>query len=149
MADLLAALINRAGRYVGRGVNHEQESFEGALRVEPLVDGTAVMLTYIATRDDGIEVHAESTLLARAPDGRLCLWPVMRELPFVIAHPAVAGDDQSTTFSSGARDAVSEFREEITLALAENDGLVYSHAWGLPGGEFKQRSQCELRRVQG
>jgi len=46
-----------------------------------------LMLHFTAIGTDGRHLHKEATLLATAPDGRLCLWPVMEELPFVLPHP--------------------------------------------------------------
>jgi hypothetical protein len=118
--------------------------------VQPLVGGAAAMLHYTATRDDGTRVHAESTLLARASDGSLCLWPVMDELPYVLPHTLVsaASDDAAGeivhVFATGARGDTAVFREEITVRLVRGGRLLYAHAWGLPGGEFADRSHCEL-----
>lgn len=152
-SDLLSLLVARPGVYVGRGVNHEQEAFTGRLAVQPLVGGRAVLLTYTATRDDGVPVHEEATLLGRGPSGALCLWPVMEELPIVLPHPATAdatggaGTDvgaHQVVFASGPRSAVDAFREEITVTVRADGALVYAHAWGLPGGDFGDRSRCEL-----
>jgi hypothetical protein len=76
----------------------------------------------------------------------------MEELPFVLAHPAIeraaeiSGALQTVTFASGPRGATSEFREELTISVHPDGVLVYAHAWGLPGGEFGERSSSELRR---
>lgn len=154
MNDLLTVLAANAGVYVGRGVNYEQEAFTGRMHVQPLVGGLAVMLHYTAAREDGARVHEEATLLARSPAGSLCLWPVMEELPAVVPHEAVAGSVQSggmeyvQVFASGERSARESFREEITLAVKADGTLVYSHAWGMPGGEFGERSSCEMRRTE-
>lgn len=150
MSKLLSALVSGAHAYTGRGVNHVQEAFSGMFVVQPLVGGAAAMLHYTATRDDGIRVHSESTLLGRAADGSLCLWPVMDELPVVLAHTLIsaatddAAADSVHVFASGPRSNTTVFRQEITLRLLPGGRLLYAHAWALPGGEFADRSHCDL-----
>lgn len=152
MLDLLTSLAANAGRYVGCGINHEGERFTGSLDVQPLIGGTAVMLHYTAVREDGVQVHTESTLLGRTMEGKLCLWPVMQELPMILPHVALqepAALPEGTVgavFASGPREARHQFREEITLILLPGGGLRYAHAWGLAGGEFGERSSCETQR---
>jgi hypothetical protein len=154
VSDLLSVLAANAGVYVGRGVNHEQESFIGRMEVQPLVAGAGVMLHYIAARENGVRVHEEATLLGRCQSGTLCLWPVMEELPVVLPHEAIAVREHALdgehiqVFASGERAARELFREEITLAVRAGGTLLYSHAWGMPGGEFGERSSCEMRRAE-
>ncbi len=151
--NLLEILRSGPSLFLGVGTNHEGESFSGRLEIQPLVNATALMLHYTATRNDGKHLHQESTLLASAPDGVLCLWPVMEELPFVLPHRAInqtdkalAGDDMlAIVFASGPRDMTSVFREEITIAVKSSGELHIAHSWGMPGGGFAQRSHCTLR----
>jgi len=110
------------------------------------------MLHYTAVREDGVQVHAESTLLGRTSEGGLCLWPVMEELPMVLPHvalPELTALPQGAVgavFATGPREAKDQFREEITLIFLPSGGLRYAHAWGLGGSEFGERSVCEMQR---
>lgn len=147
--DILLALLSLPQEFAGDGVNHEGEKFRGALRIEPLVGGTAIMLHYTATLMDGRQVHAEATLLARNEQGKLCLWPVMQELAAVIPHVevgAVAGGcpPVTATFASGPREALDVFREEIAISQGDDASLTYAHSWGLPHGQFAARSSCKM-----
>lgn len=152
--DILQSLLALPRSFAGRGVNHEGETFDGALALQPLVGGAALMLNYTATLLDGRVAHSEATLLGRNTDGRLCLWPVMQELPVVIPHveipvsPSGAGR-AAAAFSSGPRDVVDAFREEITITLSHDGKLTYAHSWGLPQGTFEERSRCEMIAVGG
>ncbi|MDP2366760.1 hypothetical protein [Rhodoferax sp.] len=150
--NLLTTLLRTPGQYTGHGVNHEGERFHGALEVQPLVNNSALMLHYTATREDGVRVHSEATLLAHNAAGMPCLWPVMAELPFVLPHTETsntAQDDATlvVVFSSGPRDNMEAFREDITIEVSPNGRLRYAHSWGMPGGVFAQRSSCDLVRA--
>lgn len=147
--NLLAALLRNPRNYAGQGVNHEQERFHGVLEIQPLINNSALMLHYTATREDGMLVHSESTLLASNAEGKLCLWPVMAELPFVLPHPQTSQtrhDDGTlvVVFSSGPRDAVDVFREDITIEVGANGQIRYAHSWGMPRGAFAERSSCNM-----
>ncbi|MEI7682636.1 MAG: hypothetical protein WCK07_24815, partial [Betaproteobacteria bacterium] len=72
------------------------------------------------------------------------------ELPFVLPHAQKAlirSEDGgvSVVFASGSREDRGVFREEITIQLKPSGSLVYGHSWGMPGGEFAERSGCEFR----
>jgi len=142
---ILEALASGPSVYVGSGTNHDAERFAGSLEVQPLLGGIAVLLHYEAKLSSGEVVHAESTLLAPDMNGTLSLWPVMSELPGVLPHRAIVQSNAAATFSSGSRGDSSSFREEITISISDDGSLTYAHAWGMPGGEFAERSSCTLR----
>lgn len=147
--NILAALASGPKAYRGEGVNEERETFVGELRVTTLEKGRAVLLGYVATLPTGEVVHTESSLLATAPNGKLCLWPVMSEIPVVLPHPEIPAAASSetelkTVFGSGPRSEVMSFREEITIQINQDRSLVYAHAWGLPRGAFEARSSCRM-----
>jgi hypothetical protein len=146
---ILGVLASGPTAFRGEGVNHENESFIGELSVQALEGGRAVLLTYTAMLSTGNVVHSESTLLGTGPDGKLCLWPVMSELPVVLPHTEVmnkteTGNYTLAVFGSGARDDSTNFREEISIQVKSDGSLVYAHAWGLPGGNFEDRSSCRM-----
>ena len=147
--DLLAALANGPAIYTGAGTNHEGEAFTARLHVSKLVGGKALLLTYVATVDGGEVIHEESTLLSTNDEEDLCLWPVLHELPFVLPHPEFKRDvaEDGTiemVFASGPRSDVDIFREEISISVAKEGNVLYSHAWGMPGGRFEARSTCRF-----
>ena len=145
----LGVLTSGPTAFRGEGMNHESESFIGELKVQSLEGGRAALLRYTATLFTGNVVHSESTLLGTGPDGRLCLWPVMSELPVILPHTEVMNKTESgkyalAVFGSGERDDSARFREEISIQINSNGSLVYAHAWGLPGGNFEDRSSCSM-----
>ena len=145
---LVKRLMSLDQVFRGEGFNHEQERFAAQLRIEPIVDGRALLLRFQAMLLDGSIAHEECTLLGAGPDGNLCLWPVMSELPTVLPHmhqPTAAVGGGRFTFASGLRGDLSCFREEITIELGEDGSLTYSHAWGMPGEAIAPRSSvCML-----
>jgi hypothetical protein len=53
-------------------------------------------------------------------------------------------------FSSGNPDDRTSFREQIDLEIEAGRGIVmYRHRWGLPAGEFDERSWCRIARREG
>ena len=147
--NLLGVLTSGPTAFRGEGMNHENESFIGDLNVQSLEGGRAAQIRYTATLLTGNVVHSESTLLGTGPDGKLCLWPVMSEIPVVLPHAEVMNTTESgkyvlVVFGSGARDDSAIFREEISIQINSDGSLVYSHAWGLPGGNFEDRSSCRM-----
>ncbi|CAN5235599.1 hypothetical protein BH09PSE6_BH09PSE6_01820 [soil metagenome] len=147
---LLKALAAGNRHWSGSGTNHESERFTGRLVIQPIVNDRAVLLHFTATRLDGLHLHRESTLLGVNVASKLCLWPVMEELPFVAPHVETVNEttpDGATivVFSSGPRDDVGVFREQLTIELRPDGSLVYAHSWGMPGGHFGDRSSCALQ----
>ena len=147
--NILAVLASGPASFHGKGVNEEKKQFFGELQLRSLEGGRAVLLSYKATLETGVIVHTESTLLGTGPNGKLCLWPVMSEIPVVLPHTEllnVSNSDigESATFGSGPRDQSNSFREEITIGMNTDGSMVYSHAWGLPGGAFEDRSSCRM-----
>ena len=147
--NILRTLAFGPTSFRGEGVNEDSESFTGQLKVLVLEGGRAALLSYTATLSTGIVVHTESTLLGTSPNGKLCLWPVMSEIPVVLPHVEVMSKIDTpnqvvTVFGSGPREVSTCFREEITIQVNSDGSLVYAHAWGLPGGTFEDRSSCRM-----
>jgi hypothetical protein len=153
--DHLQLILAAAGKYAGTGVNHAAEAFTGNLELRALEGGNAAQLRYVATRSDGRHLHAETGLIACDASGELCLWPAMEEMPHLLAHRLIARDDTPAgatrfVFSSGNPDDRTSFREQIALEIEAGRGIVmYRHRWGLPAGEFDERSWCRFARREG
>src|SRR6185295_15274128 len=84
MSDILSVLLQHAGSYVGEGINHEQESFQGHLTLTPI--GQGFSLTFIATGLEGTIYHRESTLIAATFTGQIALWTLNSNVPGVLQH---------------------------------------------------------------
>jgi hypothetical protein len=147
--SLVQRLLALRSPLAGSGVNHAGERFTATLEIVRLAGGRAALLNYTATAIDGRHLHAESTLIGAATGGALCLWPVMEEQPFVLPHEHTATEETAiecrAVFATGPRNERGSFREEITIALRQDGSVVYAHAWGMPDGDFDERSRCLLR----
>jgi hypothetical protein len=143
------ALRDRAGRYTGRGINHDQQPFEGTLELSSVVSGKGLALTFTATGDDGTVYHEEHSVIGPGFDGALGLWTLCNNAPGMTAlalrrDGEVEGCRRSLVFGVGDPDDEGSFREEIALDLHADGSLGYRFAWGLPGGEFAPRSGLRL-----
>jgi hypothetical protein len=144
-------LIERAGRYAGHGIDHEDRPFHAELTVESLPGG-AVSLRYRATGIDGVVYQDHLCWIAMDEEGRLSLWELSEGRPLCLHHTLrhgapPAGTLASLVFGKGAQSDVEQYRAEIALDLWPDGGLSYRRAWGLPGSTFAPRSSARLGPV--
>lgn len=143
------ALADCEGVWRGSGSNQQGQPFSGRLEITPLVGRRAIQFHYLATSRDGNRIHEEVSLLGVAGNGQLCLWPVMSETETVLHHLSADQEFCSDslnrhTFRYGLPTDRQVFRHAITIELPDAGTLLYSHAWGLPGGEFAEQSMCRF-----
>lgn len=138
-------LLTRAGSYVGEGTNHEGERFSGELRLSAVGSRNGLSLWFRATGVEGAVYHEEHTLIGTRPDGRPALWTLNSNVPFLLEHVLVESSDSSSfRFRFGDPAASDTFREEIILTPHEDGRLTYAFFWGMPGGEFAERSAVTM-----
>lgn len=147
---LAEALLPWAGTYLGQGTNHEGEAFTGQLRLKGVVGGLGLRLHFRALLADGTLVHEEESLISHSLEGGWTLWCLNTNAPGAYAHKLVAGPlplgaTQAFVFEHGNVDDITSFRERITLSLHPEGALGYAYAWGLPGGEFAERSGLVMK----
>lgn len=140
-----------SGRYFGEGINHDNEPFKGLLQVRYLIGEAGLGLAFTATGIGGEVYHEEETLLGPGPKGELVLAtlnsndPVLRT--YALRREGAEGGSQHTyVFGIGDPAARDTFRCEVSLDLFESGDLGYRYAWGLPGGDFAERSGVRLRQ---
>lgn len=145
--DLLDAL--RSGRYMGEGVNHENQPFTGTLELRSVLGGLAWAFAFSAAGAGGAAFHEEESLLAASPSGAPCLVSVSTNDPLVrtydLRRDETEGEVRRLTFGWGQPEAKTTYRCQITLELYPNDDLGYRFAWGMPGEAFAERSGVRLR----
>jgi hypothetical protein len=147
----LAVLLERCGRFGGHGIDHDDQPLYGELELQPLPAGQGVWLTFRASGIDGSLLHDERSWVAFDAEGRLCLWTVSTLAEGVRHHVrrhgvAPAGIDTTLVFGSGDPGDERVHRVELAIDLWPDGALGYRSAWGLPGGDFRPRSQVRMER---
>lgn len=141
-------LFSLRGRFAGRGMNHEGQSFTGVFEVKP--EGHRLSLSFTATGDDGTSFHTESSLIGRSLSGPPALWVLSSNHPGVFERPlkrSSSADGRSVyVFGFGEVEDRATFREEILLEI-DPASVRYVYSWGLPGGDFAERSGCRMQRA--
>lgn len=154
MSDSAYDLVSkvRAGRYMGEGVNHEGQPFNGALELRSLLGQRAFGLSFSARGAGGEDYHQEETILGPGPQGELCLVSVNTNDPLLRTYALVRDETHEETrrlvFGWGRPEERETFRCQISLEVYPNGDLGYRYAWGLPGGGFADRSGVRMRVSQ-
>lgn len=147
---VISALLACAGRYRGEGVNHDGDPFEGAMVLRELPGGRTVGVVSSALGRDGTVYHSEESVIAPGADGVPVLQVISTNQPDGVRlrfHRETRSDDHVTlTFRVGDPAAMDSFREEVHFDLWSNDDVTHRYSWGLPGGEFADRSGSRMRR---
>jgi uncharacterized cupin superfamily protein len=139
----LDLLFSRAGTYLGEGTNHEGQKFTGTLKLHPSVAGKGLTLDFVAVGKDGIQYHREHSLVGLNPAESLSLWVLSTNHPGVVEHKLHASEG-GLVFRCGDFVDQRSFREEIAIDFWDNGDLGYRYSWGLPGGEFQERSSVRM-----
>jgi hypothetical protein len=109
--------------------------------------GNAVAATFVATGPTGEVFHDEHAIVAPTPDGVVTYHPVSNNLPFLLPHASAGeADGDEMVFASGDLASTAGFRETIAIGLGA-DSVEYTYSWGMPGGDFAERSRVVLRRA--
>jgi hypothetical protein len=148
MQSVFKKLESFCGTFRGEGINHEKQSFHGELTLSRGI--TCFNLHFKATGLDSTVYHEEQTTIALNAQEKLSLWSVNTNNPCMLEHPlrSMGESDGSTwiVFGFGNVHDTHTFREEIKLELLADFKLGYHYAWGLPGGNFEQRSGLRMAR---
>lgn len=154
MKTTLSQLNEMVGTYVGEGINHEGQPFEGRLQIESLLDGRGFDVKFTATGKDGKVYHKEESTIAPSIQEKLTLWNFNTNTPGLVPHEirksdAKTGAQLSLVFGFNQPSDKSTFREEVALDIWDQNSLSYTYSWGLPGGEFQERSGVRMAKQSG
>ena len=149
--NLLAHLLSFSNPLVGKGKTHTGQTVHGRLKIQSLVNGRAALLDYKLTTDGGEHFYSEAALLGLDKWERPCLWPVMVDFALTLAHEHLETEiyehDWIVTFSTGSREDVHEFRQEIEICGTSEREIKLTHGWGMRGTSFRSQFSCNLREV--
>ncbi|MBX2797294.1 MAG: hypothetical protein KTR31_06500 [Myxococcales bacterium] len=147
-------LLARVGRYGGHGINHEEEPFHGELVLQPLPGDRGVSLEFRAVGIDGTTYHHECAWIAPNAQGETVLYAIHANGGGVMQYERRHGTppegcDQTVVFGVGQPAEADELRLEVAIDLWPDGDLSYRHAWGLPGGDYKPRSDVRMSVERG
>ncbi|GGX42691.1 hypothetical protein [Saccharospirillum salsuginis] len=135
-------------RYVGQGVNHEGEDFEGTFLVEPVENTQAYNYSYRAVRiEDGTQVHYECGLIGVDEGGVPSIHTQMDELPSVSVHQQRRDEDDVHAFGFEGGGSLAGFVSELVFQF-NADGFRLTHRWAM-NAPLQDRSWCDLVAVDG
>lgn len=146
------SLLNEGlGSYQGSGTNHEGFSYIGRLTLKPALGNSLLQLTSSATSQTGEVYHDEASWIGKDLAGKLTLYVSSTNHPGVTPHSFNRIDtgsegEQKIIFRFGDLDNRNSFREEVTLAVYQDGRIRHHYAWGIPGGDFADRSGAMMKR---
>lgn len=150
MKQLLSVLSDLTGSYYGQGVNHENLPFSGTLTFSNSFQDKGFSIDFTARGADGTVYHKEHSVLGLNGQGGVSLWVMSDNHPGVMEHRLndgglTVGALHTFSFVAGVLSESNQFRESVTLDIWPDGDISYRYAWGLPGGEFKERSGLRLK----
>jgi hypothetical protein len=138
------------GKYLGEGINHEGQPFKAALEIlaKPEINGAS--FTFEARGNTEQLFHFESSLVGKNLRGETALWILSSNHPGIFERTLKTEEKTphgiKYIFAFGEKNNRNTFREEVHLELQENS-LRYIYFWGLPGGDFAERSGCVMKLI--
>ena len=143
--DILKKFV---GSYIGVGINHEEQKFNGTFNLQYSAELKSFRITFKATGSQGDVFHYEESTLAPSLMQKWTLWNLNSNTPGLAAHELTEAlqTDQAyiLTFTFGDITQTKSFRETVQLSLNSDQSLAYTYSWGMPGGEFKKRSTVQM-----
>lgn len=154
MKDLFKKLENICGFYEGHGINHEGQPFLGRFALSPVLGGRGFTLRFSAYGKDGTLYHQEESTIAPSISEKLFLWNFNTNTPGLVPHELRSyavkeGGRCSLVFGYNDSADSNTFREEVVLEVWPEGDISYVYFWGLPGGEFKERSGLRMAKKGG
>jgi hypothetical protein len=142
VADLVAQLLARTGRYVGGQTRPEDGAGEDVARitVTALPGGSGVMLAYEVLSTTGEIVHDEHAVLARTTGGTVLITSHSHDDVTVILHEDGDGHFPAT---AGA----TSFPMAIDIEVPEPGRLIYKWFYGWADKPMSLRDVGDLRAV--
>lgn len=147
---MISNLLQLNGRFVSEGVNHEGQPFKASYTAYSKPEISGMAFNFEAIGLDNKTYHAEFSLIGKDVRGQTCLWILSSNHPGVFerALKSERRTQQGTEFifAFGDKNDRSGFREEVLIELQPSI-IRYVYSWGMPGGDFAERSGCAMRLI--
>lgn len=152
MENLELAFEALSGKFVGKGINHGDLPFAGTFWSNKILGDKGIGFTFQAVGKDGTVYHRETSLLGKTFQGKLALWVMSSNHPGVIERRLVSSESLEGsgfiwTFGFGDKNDRNSFREEIRIEVQPEESVKYTYFWGLPGGDFAERSWALMELI--
>ncbi len=133
------------GNYTGKGINHEKQEFQGTMVLDAIVGEKGILLSFIAKGEDGTIFHEEKSTVCHSLESEtLTMWNLNSNMPGLVPHKLKEINERDwgleLVFGYNDRNDDKSFREEVKMELYSNGDVGYHYSWGMPGGDFAERS---------
>lgn len=149
--NLSAQLSKVTGKFRGTGTNHSKENFVGTFELNEVVQGKGFRLKFVAAGSDGTVFHEEESMIAPSLEEKWTLWNLNSNMPGLVAHELKTAEQVNEgirlEFAFGSVANRDSFREVISLTLRTDGTIHYLYSWGIPGGDFAERSGVTMSRL--
>lgn len=147
---MIHKLKKMKSRFVGEGINHEGQSFKASFEISSKPEINGVSFVFEAKGFDGTPFHLESSLIGKNMMGQTALWVLSSNHPGIFER-SLKGEEKTPSgykyiFGFGNIEDRNTFREEIHIELTDHT-VKYIYSWGLPGGDFSERSGCMMKAI--
>lgn len=132
------------GRFIGDGVNHDNERFMGVMTLTPMLGNRGTSLSFTASGEGGVVFHDERSLIGFDLQGEIVMVSTSNNRGTVIPYTLHAVDQDRVMFRFGDVNARDTFRESRELTIQDNQDITYRFSWGLPGESFAERSAVRM-----
>jgi hypothetical protein len=140
-------LANLQGKFIGEGINHEGQKFTGEFIATPIENKSGLAFSFKATGRNNEIYHAESSLIGKSMSGQEALWVLSSNHPGVFERKLKSKEEYANgtryIFGFGNPEDKNSFREEILIEHEQNS-IKYVYYWGMPGGDFAERSGYKM-----
>jgi hypothetical protein len=145
-------LRGATGTFAGHGINHAGEKFTGKLSLKPVMSGKLLTLQATATGENGVVFHDENSWIGYDINGHLIYFVASNNHPGITPHffsrIEETPESKKVVFRFGNPVDKESFREEITFSVFKDGSLAHNYAWGLPEGEFLDRSGSRMQKLK-
>lgn len=141
------SVLQTAGHFSGTGINHAGESFTGRMTLSPVIGHCAVSLVFTALGDKDEVFHDERTLIGLDSAGGMVMVSASNNTGAVMTYHLHLREEERLVFQFGDIAMADTFREQRELIVHASGDVTYRFSWGMPGGEFQERSVVRMAKA--
>lgn len=140
------AFLGLIGTFEGHGINHENQTFLGSMSVTHRIKDVGISFSFKATGKGKEVYHEEIAIVGNGPDNSLQLTAISNNTGIILDYILANSDPNIFIFQHGNLENKNEFRERRIIRVHNESEVSYSFWWGLPSGDFQERSSVKMRK---